>query len=134
MHIIKQLMAIPGVIAAGEFAYRGDRFSYEGALTDEYARMAAILCRANTLAINMQSEIVDSFAENCGCRPVQGWIVRGGQISVCVIGNYFSFIENRPELLNDVMTIMRAKVGDVQEDLLVNLYNKIGGDVKEALF
>lgn len=134
MHIIKQLMAIPGVIAAGEFAYRGDRFNYQGALTDEYARMASILCRANTLAINMQSEIVDSFAENCGCRPVQGWIVRGAQVSVCVIGNYFSFIENRPELLNDVMTIMRAKVGDVHEDLLVNLYNKIGGDTREALY
>lgn len=134
MHIIKQLMAIPGVIAAGEFAYRGDRFSYQGALTDEYARMASILCRANTLSVNMQSEIVDSFAENCGCRPVQGWIVRGAQVSVCVIGNYFSFIENRPELLNDVMTIMRAKVGDVHDDLLANLYNKIGGDTHEALY
>jgi roadblock/LC7 domain-containing protein len=75
MHIVKQLMAIPGVIAAGEYAYRGDRFSYEGALTDEFARMASILCRANTLSVNMQSEIFDSFAENCGCRPVQGWIV-----------------------------------------------------------
>lgn len=30
MHIVKQLMAIPGVIAAGEYAYRGDRFSYQG--------------------------------------------------------------------------------------------------------
>ena len=49
MQIVKQLMAIPGVIAAGEYAYRGDRFSYEGALTDEFARMASILCRANTL-------------------------------------------------------------------------------------
>lgn len=134
MHIVKQLMAIPGVIAAGEFAYRGDRFSYEGALTDEYARMASILCRANTLSINMQSEIVDSFAENCGCRPVQGWVVRGGHISVCVIGNYFAFIDNRPELMNDVMTIMRAKVGDIHDDLLANLYAKIGGDTKEALY
>ncbi|MBN8772070.1 MAG: DUF2173 family protein, partial [Thiobacillus sp.] len=114
MHIVKQLMAIPGVIAAGEYAYRGDRFSYQGALTDEFARMASILCRANTLSVNMQAEILDSFSESCGCRPVQGWIVRGAQVTVCAVGNYFSFIENRDELLNDVMTIMRAKVGDVQ--------------------
>jgi hypothetical protein len=50
------------------------------------------------------------------------------------VGNYFCFIENRAELLNDVMTIMRAKVGDVRDDLLVNLYAAIGGDTQEALY
>ena len=130
MHIVKQLMAIPGVIAAGEYAYRGDRFSYEGALTDEFARMASILCRANTLSVSMQSEILDSFAENCGCRPVQGWIVRGARVTVCAVGNYFSFIENREDLLNSVMTIMRAKIGDVQDDLLATLYARLGGDTR----
>lgn len=134
MHIIKQLMAIPGVIAAGEFAYRGDRFSFEGALTSEFARMASILCRSNTMSVNMQSEIFNSFAENSGWRPAQGWVVRGANATVCNVGNYFAFIENRPDLLNDVMTIMRAKVGDIGDDLLVNLYSRIGGDVKEALY
>jgi roadblock/LC7 domain-containing protein len=134
VHIVKQLMVIPGVIAAGEYAYRGDRFSYQGALTDELARMASIMCRANTLMVNMQAEIFDSFAENCGCRPVQGWIVRGNKLTVCSVGNYFAFLDSRDELLNDVMTIMRAKVGDVQDDLLVNLYARIGGNTKEALY
>ena len=86
------------------------------------------------MSVNMQSEIFNSFAENCGCRPAQGWVVRGANATVCNIGNYFAFIENRPELLNDVMTIMRAKVGDIGDDLLVNLYSRIGGDVKEALY
>jgi len=134
MHIIKQLMAIRGVIAAGEFAYRGDRFTYEGGLTSEFARMASILCRSNTMSVNMQAEIFNSFAENSGWRPAQGWVVRGEDATVCNIGNYFVFIENRPELLNDVMTILRAKVGDIGDDLLVNLYSRIGGDVKEALY
>ena len=96
--------------------------------------MASILCRANTLSVNMQSEIFDSFTENCGCRPVQGWIVRGAQMTVCAVGNYFAFISNHEEVLNDVMTIMRAKVGDVQDDLLVNLYSRLGGDTREALY
>jgi len=96
--------------------------------------MASILCRANTLSVNMQSEIFDSFSENIGCRPVQGWIVRGNKISICAVGNYFAFIENRDELLNDVMVIMRAKVGDVQDDLLANLYARLGGDTNEALY
>ena len=66
--------------------------------------------------------------------PVQGWIVRGAQMTLCAVGNYFAFIENRDELLNDVMTIMRAKVGDLQEDLLANLYARLGGDTREALY
>jgi roadblock/LC7 domain-containing protein len=105
-------MVIPGVIAAGEYAYRGDRFSYQGALTDELARMASILCRANTLMVNMQAEIFDSFAENCGCRPVQGWIVRGNKLTICSVGNYFAFLDSRDELLND----------------------RLGGNTKEALY
>jgi roadblock/LC7 domain-containing protein len=135
MRIISQLMQIPGVIAAGEYAYRGDRYSYEGNLPPEYARMASILCRANTLSMNMQVELFSSFApEDCGCKPLQGWIVRGRDLSVCVVGNIFCFCQNTPGLLNDVMTIMRAKVGDIEENPLVYMYAKIGGDVNEKLY
>lgn len=134
MRIISQLMKIPGVIAAGEYAYRGDRYSFEGNLTPELARMASILCRANTLSVHMQSEIFSSFAEKCGCKPVQGWIVHGKGMSVCVVGNIFCFCQNTPGLLNDVMTIMRAKVGDIEENPLVYMYAKLGGDVKEQLY
>jgi roadblock/LC7 domain-containing protein len=134
MRIISQLMAIPGVIAAGEYAYRGDRYSYEGNISPEFARMASILCRSNTLSINMQSEMFSSFAEDCGCRPVQGWIVRGTELSVCVVGNIFCFVQNTEGVLNDVMTIMRAKVGNVGQDALVYMYAKIGGDINEKLY
>lgn len=134
MRIISQLMAIPGVIAAGEYAYRGDRYSYEGNISPEFARMASILCRSNTLSINMQSEMFSAFAEDCGCRPVQGWIVHGTEMSVCVVGNVFCFVENTEGVLNDVMTIMRAKVGNVGQDALVYMYAKIGGDINEKLY
>lgn len=127
-------MAIPGVIAAGEYAYHGDHFSFEGALTDEFARVASILCRANTLTSHMQTEILEAFAGNSGLRPVQGWIVRGAKVTVCTAGNYFAFIENRDGLLDDVLTLMRAKVGDVRDDLLVDLYARLGGDTREALY
>lgn len=134
MRITSQLMRIPGVIAAGEYAYRGDRYTFEGNLTSEDARIASILCRSNTLSVNMQSEILSSFARECGCRPAQGWVVRGSQASVCVVGNVFCFLKNEPGLLNDVMTVMRAKVGDIVDDPLVFLYSKLGGDVNESLY
>ena len=40
MSLIDELSAMPGVIAAGEYSYRGDRFSCQGQLDDEKARMA----------------------------------------------------------------------------------------------
>ena len=133
MHIAKQLMAIPGVIAAGEYAYRGDRYTYEGGLTDEYARMASILCRANTLNASMQAEMLSSFAEHCACLTLQGWVVRGKQVSVCAVGNFFCMLENRQGVLNDVMTVMRAKVGDISDNVMKAMYSKIGGEVTEQL-
>ena len=46
MSIVPELAAMDGVIAAGEYSYRGDRFTCEGQMTDEMARMASIMCRA----------------------------------------------------------------------------------------
>jgi roadblock/LC7 domain-containing protein len=134
MRVVSQLMSIPGVIAAGDYAYRGDRFSYEGDLSEEYARIASILCRSNTLSINMQTEMFESLVPNCGFRPLQGWVVRGAQMTVCVVGHVFCFVENRAGLLNDVLTIMRAKVGDIHDDPLVYMYAMIGGDTKQNLY
>ncbi len=134
MRIISQLLTVPGVIAAGEYAYRGDRFSFKGDISPELARMASILCRANTLSIHMQTEIFSAAAPDCGCRPVQGWVVHGKEMSVCVIGNHFCFLSNIPGLLNDVLTLMRAKVGDIEENPLVYMYAAIGGDVNEKLY
>lgn len=134
MRIVKQLGAIPGVIAAGEYAYHGDHFSFEGALTVEFARIASILCRVNTLAANMQSEILDSFAEESGFRPVQGWIVRGARMSFCAVGNYFAVVDNRDGVLNEVIRALRARVGDLHGEVLPGLYARIGGDVHEALY
>lgn len=134
MHIVKQLMVMPGVVAAGVHAYHGDGFSYEGALSEEHARMASILCRANTMTVNMQVELFDSLAGNRGFRPVQGWIMRGADMTLCAVGNYFAFVESREDVLNDVMMIMRAKVGNIEDsDLLVNLYARLGGDTREGV-
>ena len=134
MRIISQLMAVPGVIAAGEYSFRGDRYTYEGHLTPETARMASILCRANTLSVNMQVDMFDSLVPENGFLPAQGWIVRGRAISVCVTGNIFCFIQNKQGLLNNVMALLRANLADTEGDVMKYMYSKIGGDVEEKLY
>lgn len=134
MHIVKQIGAIPGVIAAGEYAYHGDDFSFEGALTAEFVRIVSIMCRVNTLTAHMQSEILDAAAGQTGLRPVQGWIVRGAHMSFCAVGNYFAMVDNRDGALDEVVRTLRSRVGDLRGEVLPGLYARIGGDVHEALY
>lgn len=107
MSIVAELMTRPGVVAAGEYAYRGDRFSYRGALTQEYARMASIMCRATTLGTHMESGMLDAFYPQSGLHPVRGWLVRGPDHTVCVVANIFCLLENRTASLNSIVGFMR---------------------------
>ena len=77
MSVAAELANMPGVIAAGEYSYRGDRFSFKGQLTDELARMASIMCRATTMSEHMQVDMLEEHCPQCGVSPPEGWIVRG---------------------------------------------------------
>jgi roadblock/LC7 domain-containing protein len=83
MNIVAELLTRPGVIAAGEYAYRGDRFSFRGALTERDARMASIMCRATTMSLNMGGGMIASLCPQCGIYPVRSWVVRGPNNTVC---------------------------------------------------
>ncbi len=109
MSLVVDLVAIPGVLAAGEFAYRGDGFTYQGLLDSEQARMASIMCRANSLAIHMQAGIVSSLVEKSGFSPPRGWVVQGNHFTVCVLGNHFCFLEQTSTSLNQVLALMRQQ-------------------------
>ena len=118
MSIVSQLAAMDGVMAAGEYSYRGDRFTCEGDMTDDMARMASIMCRSTTMAVHMQMDMIKNLGHNCGCIPSRGWIVNGDDFSVCVIANHFCFIENNKASLDKVIAYMRENVPD-QEGQLV---------------
>lgn len=118
MNVVSELAATPGVIVAGEYSYRGDRFSYEGQLDEDMARMASIMCRATTMGVHMQTDIMASFADHCGCAPARGWVVKGAAYSVCVMANVFCFLDNTGASLNEVLAIMFEKI-DAERDKLV---------------
>ena len=118
MSIVPELAAMEGVLAAGEYSYRGDRFSYEGRLDEEKARMASIMCRATTMAVHMQTDMMKSLNADCGCAPARGWIVKGGDFSVCVIANVFCFVDSNTASLNEVLNIMRDKIPNQDAQLV----------------
>ena len=118
MNVISELTTMPGVIAAGEYSYRGDRFSYEGQLDEEKARMASIMCRATTMAVHMQADMLKSLNEDCGCAPARGWMVKGEHFSVCVIANIFCFVDNDSGSINTIMNLMREKIVNQDDDMV----------------
>ena len=118
MSLLSELAAIPGVIAAGEYTYRGDRFSYEGQLDEEKARMASIMCRATTMAVHMQINMLKSLNADCGSAPARGWVVKGEHFTVCVIANVFCFIDNTSASLNDIMEHMLANVTGQEGEMI----------------
>lgn len=118
MSVTAALANVPGVIAAGEYSYRGDRFSCKGQLSDEMARMAAIMCRATTMSEHMQVGMLASFCPDCTGPHPQGWIVRGPAFTVCNVANVFCFLDNNSASLNSVMALMRERLKDADHSLV----------------
>jgi roadblock/LC7 domain-containing protein len=118
MSLIQELANQTGVLAAGEYAFRGDRFSYVGQLSEEHARIASIMCRATTMTTHMQVDMMKSLGNDCGCAPARGWVVKGAQYSVCVIGNVFCFLDNNAASINQVMQEMLQKVSNQTGELI----------------
>lgn len=118
MSLISELASTPGVLAAGEYSYRGDRFSYEGNIDSEQARLASIMCRATTMATHMQTDMLSQFAVDCGCAPSRGWLVKGQDYTVCVMANVFCFIDNNQSSINSIVKLMRDSLGDKAPDMV----------------
>lgn len=115
MSVYSELAVMEGVIAAGEYAYRGDRYNFKGQLSEEMARMASIMCRATTMSTHMQSDILCANSDNCPFESAHGWIVEGPQFTVCVMANVFCFIKNEPGVLNRIFKRMRDRLMDAKE-------------------
>ncbi|MDX5409504.1 MAG: DUF2173 family protein [Thauera sp.] len=118
MSLIAELAALEGVFAAGEYSYRGDRFSYKGHIDEEHARMASIMCRATTMGVHMQTDIMAGTHPQSGVAPAGGWVVRGPQFTVCAMANVFCFLDNHKASLNTVMAKLRQHLADAPQDLI----------------
>ncbi len=118
MSVAAELSHLPGVFAAGEYSYRGDRFTFKGHINDEMARMAAIMCRATTMSEHMQVDMLESFCPDCGSTPPRGWIVRGPAYTVCNIANVFCFLDNHEASVNEVIALMQKRLANATHDLV----------------
>jgi roadblock/LC7 domain-containing protein len=118
MSVVSELMRLPGVVAAGEYSYRGDRYSYEGKLDDEMARMASIMCRATSMGVHMEGDMLGDYCDNCGLVPTRGWAVKGPKFAVCVMANVFCFLDVQAGSLNDAIRTLQRNLADVPDHMI----------------
>lgn len=90
---LKELMSIPGAVAAGEFTDDGRLVAYYGDVSEKEAEMAALMCAANKLMANMEAKGWSIYTGKDGFYPVVGFAVAGGKYAVCVMGNVGVFVE-----------------------------------------
>ncbi len=107
MTIVAELMSKPGVLAAGEYAFRGDRFSCEGDLPEEQARLLSIICRSTTMGIKMEGHMLAQSSPQNGIDPAQGWALRGPDHTLCVLSNVFCLLDHGKGSVNGVLGYMR---------------------------
>lgn len=125
MSLLSELMDIRGVVAAGDFSYRGDQYTFIGKISDSDARIMARLSRANLQSIRVQGDVLQMTTTvcrpgvgDCGLQAGKGWLVRGSERSVCVVSNVFCVFETTKTSVNSVLQLMLERLADAPDILI----------------
>lgn len=103
---LDKLMSIKGVWAAGEFSQDGKLLAYKGDISEEQAAMAAMMCAANTMMAEMQTQGYTALSGQ-EWAPLHGWALAGPKYSVCVMGNVGVFVKNDEVSFNEVFKVLK---------------------------
>lgn len=93
MPTLKELMQLPGAVAAGKFDSNGNLCAYTGDITEKAAEIAGLMAAANQSVANMQAKGWTTYTGKEGFYPVQGFSVAAGKYAVCIMGNYGVILE-----------------------------------------
>ncbi len=93
MPTLKELMQLPGAIAAGKFDSNGNLCAYTGDISETAAEIAGLMAAANKAIANMQAKGWTAYTGKEGFFPVQGFSVAAGKYAACIAGSYGVFVE-----------------------------------------
>jgi roadblock/LC7 domain-containing protein len=107
---LDKLMGVKGVWAAEEFSPDGKLTAYKGDISEEHAAMNAMMCAANTMMADMQTQSYTAFSGQ-EWTPLIGWALIGPKYSTCVVGNVCVFVNNDEVSFNEVFRVLREVAG-----------------------
>ncbi len=127
MSLVTDLMELPGVLAAGDFAYRGDQYyAHKGDLSGNETRLVTALARSNMAAVRMEGDMLALFSKvcqpglkRCGFERAKGWVVHGEDRSFCVMSHVYCIYDNDRASLTQILGLMRERLADASDDLIL---------------
>ncbi|QKT04441.1 DUF2173 family protein [Ectothiorhodospiraceae bacterium 2226] len=117
MRLISELIEEPGVRLAADYPYRGDRTSIEGDMPRENVDLLAVVCRSNTTAVRMESDILSLLAGGPDkFPPFRGWMAHGANYSLCVVSNTLVLCNNEQASFTRVVRRMLTGLHDAPDE------------------
>jgi roadblock/LC7 domain-containing protein len=101
--MIKQMLALEGVLVICHFRDDGALVEGYGLLGEEMMAGLAQFAHDYKRMVQGNTDQFSMFTQLPGWAPPGGWVVRGGQTTVCSVGNLVCFIDNSEASLNEVM-------------------------------
>ena len=107
MATLDELLAIEGVVAAGEFNADGSLVDYKATM-DMSQQMAEMTAQFTATVTMMFNTLASSYTQVSGMQwvPQQGWAYSGGDWTVAVGGNRGVFIETEKADFNQLFEVL----------------------------
>jgi roadblock/LC7 domain-containing protein len=107
--VIKQLLAVDGVMAVAQFRDDGAFLQGYGLLPDAELEALAHFAHDYKRIVQGNADQLSMFTGIKGWTPPGGWIVRGASMSVCSVANIVCTVDNAEGNLSEVMeTLLEA--------------------------
>lgn len=101
--MIKQLLAVDGVIAIAHFRDDGEFLEGYGMLPDEQLQSMAHFAHEYKRIVQGNADQLSMFTGISGWTPPGGWVVRGAGMTVCSVANLVCILQNADGNLTEVM-------------------------------
>ena len=104
---LKEVLNLPGVVAAAKFTPKGELDSYKGEISEKEARLAAHMCASNSVLMQTQARLFADYSRQPEWRSYQGWTMMGPETGVMVVGDTLCLLNCQEASINDLL----AKLG-----------------------
>ena len=101
--MIRQMLAIDGVVAVARFRDDGEFVEGHGLMEDRQLQDLAHFAHEYKRIVQGNADQLSMFTGMKGWTPPSGWIVRGSGMSVCSVANLVCVVEDSQGNLTDVM-------------------------------
>jgi roadblock/LC7 domain-containing protein len=103
---LRKILVLDGVSAVCRFRDDGVVMAAEGTLSADHMERLARFAQWYRRMVSGNTDLLSLFSQMPGWSPSQGWIVKGGAMTICGAGNLVCMFENAQGSLNEIMKML----------------------------